>query len=118
MSGAGARRLLPGLASVGRQRQREAELLTDALRARGVAEPLASLCAQVDIDTYSIAIRRWGADRSDDLHTHLDRAFNDLRLAANALKWAAHCHHFETEGKTDGSPGTGSTFSPQLDRAV
>jgi hypothetical protein len=60
--------------------------LTDALRARGVAEPLAGLCAQVGMDTCSIAMRRWGADRSDDLHTHLDRAFTDLRLAANALK--------------------------------
>ena len=60
--------------------------LTDALRARGVAEPLAAQCAQVGMDTYSIAIRRWGADRTDDLHTHLDRAFTDLRLAANALK--------------------------------
>jgi hypothetical protein len=38
------------------------------------------------MDTYSAAIRRWGADRGDDLHTHLDRAFTDLRLAANALK--------------------------------
>jgi AcrR family transcriptional regulator len=60
--------------------------LTDALRARGVAEPLAALCAQVGMDAYSIAIRRWRADRTDDLHTHLDRAFTDLRLAANALK--------------------------------
>ncbi|WP_285632439.1 TetR/AcrR family transcriptional regulator [Actinoallomurus iriomotensis] len=60
--------------------------LTDALRARGVAEPLAALCAQVGMDTYSTAIRRWRADRTDDLHTHLDRAFTDLRLAANALK--------------------------------
>jgi AcrR family transcriptional regulator len=60
--------------------------LTDALRARGVAEPLAALCAQVGLDTYSIAIRRWGADRTDDLHTHLDQAFTDLRLASNALK--------------------------------
>ena len=60
--------------------------LTDALQARGVAEPLAGLCARVGMDTYSIAIRRWWADRSDDLHTHLDRAFTDLRLAANALK--------------------------------
>jgi len=60
--------------------------LTDALRARGVAEPLAALCAQVGMDTYSIAIRRWAADRTDDLHTHLDRAFTDLRLAANTLK--------------------------------
>ena len=38
------------------------------------------------MDTYSIAIRRWGADRTGDLHTHLDRAFTDLRLAANAQK--------------------------------
>ena len=60
--------------------------LTDALRARGVAEPLAALCAQVGMDTYTTAIRRWGADRTDDLHTHLDHAFTDLRLAANALK--------------------------------
>ena len=60
--------------------------LTDALRARGVAEPLAALCAQVGMDTYSSAIRRWWADRSDDLPTHLDRAFTDLRLEANALK--------------------------------
>jgi hypothetical protein len=34
--------------------------LTDALQARGVAEPLAALCARVGMDTYSIAIRRWG----------------------------------------------------------
>ncbi|WP_216893758.1 TetR/AcrR family transcriptional regulator [Nocardia alni] len=60
--------------------------LTDALRARGVSEQLAALHAQVGMDTYAIAIRRWGADRTDDLHTHLDRAFTDLRLAANALK--------------------------------
>ena len=63
-----------------------AAALTDALRARGVAEPLAALCAQAGMDTYSIAIRRWAADRTDDLHAHLDRAFNDLRLEANALK--------------------------------
>jgi AcrR family transcriptional regulator len=62
------------------------DALADALRSRGVAEPLATLCAQVGMDTYSIAIRRWGADRTDDLHTQLDRAFTDLRLAANALK--------------------------------
>ena len=49
-------------------------------------QPLAVLCAQVGMDTYSIAIRRWWTDRTDDLHTHLDRAFTDLRLAANALK--------------------------------
>jgi hypothetical protein len=60
--------------------------LTDALQARGVAEPLAALCAQVGMDTYSVAARRWRADPADDLHTHLDRAFTDLRLAANALK--------------------------------
>ena len=60
--------------------------LTDALQARGVAEPLAGLCARVGMDTYSIAIRRWWTDRTDDLHTHLDRAFTDLRLAANTLK--------------------------------
>jgi len=60
--------------------------LTEALRARGVAEQLAALCAQVGMDVYAIAIRRWRADRTDDLHTHLDRAFKDLRLAANALK--------------------------------
>jgi AcrR family transcriptional regulator len=59
--------------------------LTDALCARGVAEQLAALCAQVGMDTYSIAIRRWGTDRTDDLHIHLDRAFTDLRLAANTL---------------------------------
>jgi hypothetical protein len=53
---------------------------------RGVAKPLAALCAQVGMGTYSIAIRRWQADRTDDLHAHLDRAFTDLRLAANALK--------------------------------
>ncbi|MEV5324441.1 hypothetical protein WBK31_23650 [Nonomuraea sp. N2-4H] len=63
-----------------------AAALSDALRARGVAEPIAALCAQVGLDTYSIAIRRWRADRAADLHTHLDRAFTDLRLAANALK--------------------------------
>ena len=34
----------------------------------------------------SSAVFRWWTDRSDDLHTHLDRAFTDLRLAANALK--------------------------------
>lgn len=60
--------------------------LTAALRTRGVAEPLAALYAQVGMDTYAIAIRRWGATRTDDLHTHLDQAFTDLRLAANALK--------------------------------
>jgi hypothetical protein len=37
-----------------------AAALTNALRARGVTEPLAGLCARVGIDTYSIAIRRWG----------------------------------------------------------
>ncbi len=60
--------------------------LSDALRARGVAAQLAALCAQVGMDTYSIAIRRWGADRTENLHTHLDRAFTELRLAANALR--------------------------------
>jgi AcrR family transcriptional regulator len=60
--------------------------LTDALRARGVADQLAALCAQVGMDTYAIAIRRWGADRTDDLHTHIDRAFTELRLTANTLK--------------------------------
>lgn len=60
--------------------------LTDALRARGVPGPQAALYAQVGMDTYAIAIRRWGADRGEDLHTHIDRAFTDLRLAANALK--------------------------------
>jgi hypothetical protein len=60
--------------------------LTDALQARGVPEPLAGLCAQVGMDTCATAIRRWRTDRSYDLHTHLERAFTDLRLAANALK--------------------------------
>ncbi|GAA2635005.1 TetR family transcriptional regulator [Paractinoplanes durhamensis] len=62
------------------------DALTDALRARGVPDQLAALCAQVGMDTYAIAVRRWGADRTEDLHTHLDRAFNDLRLATKALK--------------------------------
>lgn len=60
--------------------------LTEALRSRGVADQLAALCAQVGMDTYGIAVRRWGTDRSKDLHAHLDWAFTDLRLAANALK--------------------------------
>ncbi|MFG1696011.1 TetR/AcrR family transcriptional regulator [Nonomuraea sp. NPDC049309] len=63
-----------------------AAALTEALCARGVAEPIAALCAQVGLDTYVAAIRRWRDDRTTDLHTHLDRAFTDLRLAANALK--------------------------------
>jgi AcrR family transcriptional regulator len=63
-----------------------AAALADALRARGVAEPLAALCAQIGLDTYTIAVRRWRTDPADDLHTHIDRAFTDLRLAANALK--------------------------------
>jgi AcrR family transcriptional regulator len=62
------------------------DALADALRARGVTDQLAALCAQVGMDTYSNAIRRWGADRTGDLHAHLDQAFTDLRLAANALK--------------------------------
>jgi hypothetical protein len=33
---------------------------------------------QVGMDTYSIAIRRWGV--------HLGRAFTDLRVAASTLK--------------------------------
>ncbi|AGL19749.1 TetR family transcriptional regulator [Actinoplanes sp. N902-109] len=60
--------------------------LADALRARGVTGQLAALCAQVGMDTYANAIRRWHADRTQDLHAHLDRAFTDLRLATNALK--------------------------------
>ncbi|MEU4242424.1 TetR family transcriptional regulator [Actinoplanes sp. NPDC026619] len=60
--------------------------LSDALRARGVADQPAALCAQVGMDTYAIAVQRWAADRGTGLHTHLDQAFTDLRLAANALK--------------------------------
>ncbi|WP_244876181.1 TetR/AcrR family transcriptional regulator [Winogradskya consettensis] len=60
--------------------------LTEALQARGITDDLAALCAQVGMDTYAIAVRRWGADRTHDLHTHLDQAFTDLRLASNALK--------------------------------
>jgi AcrR family transcriptional regulator len=62
------------------------DALTDALRARGVTDQQAALCAQVAMDTYTIAIRRWRAEPTENLHTHLDRAFTDLRLAANALK--------------------------------
>jgi len=62
------------------------EALTEALAARGVPEQLAALCAQVGMDTYTVAIRRWATNRTVDLHTHLDQAFNDLRLATNALK--------------------------------
>ncbi|GIM91947.1 TetR/AcrR family transcriptional regulator [Paractinoplanes toevensis] len=62
------------------------DALTDALRARGVTDQLAPLCAQIGTDTYAAAIHRWATDRTDDLHTHLDRAFTDLRLSANALK--------------------------------
>lgn len=61
-------------------------ILIEALCARGTDEEQARLCAQVGMDTCAIAVRRWMRDPSDDLHTHLDRAFRDLRLASAALK--------------------------------
>ncbi|WP_269857521.1 TetR family transcriptional regulator [Streptomyces sp. RPT161] len=60
--------------------------LTDALRARGVDEQLAMLCAQVGMDTCTIAFRGWMDDPSEGLHAQLDRAFRELRLAAAALR--------------------------------
>jgi AcrR family transcriptional regulator len=41
---------------------------------------------EVFFDGEAAAIRRWRTDRTGNLHAHLDQAFTDLRLAANALK--------------------------------
>lgn len=60
--------------------------LAEALRARGVAEPLAALCAQIGWAACTAAVHRWRANPSDDLNAHVDQAFTDLRLAANSLK--------------------------------
>ena len=60
--------------------------LTDALRTRGVDERLATLCAQVGMDTFAVATHRWMQDPSEGLHEQLDQAFQELRIAANALR--------------------------------
>jgi AcrR family transcriptional regulator len=60
--------------------------LTDALQARGVDARTAPLCAQVGMDTFAVATRRWMQEPSVSLHDQLDQAFRELRLATAALK--------------------------------
>jgi AcrR family transcriptional regulator len=62
------------------------DALAGALRDRGVPGQAAALWAEVGMAAFASAVRRWGADRSEDLHAHLDRTFTELRLAAGALK--------------------------------
>lgn len=63
-----------------------AEALTDALRSRGVDDRLATLCAQVGMDTFAAATQHWLQDPSVGLHEELDRVFRQLRIEANTLK--------------------------------
>jgi len=60
--------------------------LAEALRARGVDDGIALLCAQVAMDAFTVASRRWWEDSSVGLDEHVDRTFRDLRLAAAALR--------------------------------
>ncbi|WP_306207082.1 TetR/AcrR family transcriptional regulator [Actinoplanes sp. RD1] len=60
--------------------------LTEALCARGVDPPAAALCAQIGMDTFAAAAHRWMQHPATPLHEQLDATFNDLRLAAAALK--------------------------------
>lgn len=59
--------------------------VTDALRARGVDANVAQVCAQVGANMCMIALKRWNDDPSAGLEAELDRAFDELRQASNAL---------------------------------
>lgn len=59
--------------------------LTDALKARGVDAHLAQLCAQVGMGVVTVTTQRWMHDPSAGLRTEIERAFNELYEASNAL---------------------------------
>ena len=55
-----------------------AEALAEALRQRGVDEPLAVLAAHTGMAAFRYAVATWFADPSGGLASHLDRAFDEL----------------------------------------
>lgn len=62
------------------------EALTQALRQRGVPGRLAGLAAQTGWGTFHHAAQAWIDDPSEDLDTHLDRAFDDLRALSTTAR--------------------------------
>lgn len=60
------------------------DALTEALRRRGVPGRLAGLAAQTGWGTFHHAAQAWIDDPSQDLETHLQRAFADLRALSGA----------------------------------
>ena len=60
-------------------------LVADALRARGVDADVAQVCAQVGTNMCMIALKRWNDDPSAGVAAELDRAFDELHEASNAL---------------------------------
>lgn len=49
-------------------------------------ELTAALCAKAGMAVFTTAVHGWMLDPVEDLHARLDRAFQDLCLAANALR--------------------------------
>lgn len=58
------------------------EGIAEALRARGVEEPRATLAAQMGMAAFGYAMRAWGTGSADGLMIHFDRAFAQLRALA------------------------------------
>jgi len=53
--------------------------LATALRDRGVAEPAASLAAQVGMSAFGVAFDQWVGDPGEDLAARIREAFDELR---------------------------------------
>jgi AcrR family transcriptional regulator len=70
------------------------ELLSTALRDRGVDEELAVLAARIGWGTLAQAMQRWRVDPSRGLEAQVERAFRQLRAVVTEL-----------DGSEPGSPG-------------
>ncbi|GAA2045175.1 TetR/AcrR family transcriptional regulator [Catenulispora yoronensis] len=58
--------------------------LAESLRARGVAEPVASLVADVGIAVFRAAFAQWLASEDDDIRTLIDQYFDELVKVAQS----------------------------------
>lgn len=62
-----------------------ADVLSAALRARGVDDGQATLAARTGMFAFGHAVARWFADPEPGLNDHLDRAFGDLKALSSGI---------------------------------